>query len=118
MKSFFKSLVVAFALSSIFSQAGFAQMGYPTHPRDCDTYLSWQTNAQGNRGNLGQSMRPPTQTWLCQAKGVGQPDAFYAYSFYDINAGIAYDHSQYRCERELQRCEVRCAFVPISCIPY
>ena len=109
--------MITLGVNAVVASASFAQVGLPTW-RECDTYINWSTGVGMNTGNLLQMSGVPRQTWVCQAKGVNQQDYDNKYSFYDLSSGIAYDHSQYRCEREQGPCVVRCAFVPISCTPF
>lgn len=123
MKKFIFSVFLAFGFGMTLAPSSMAQVGggYFSSPRDCDTWLSWNYNAQWNRGNMPPMMGgrvDPKFIWFCQSKGTGMPDNYYNYHFYDLSQGISYDHSQFRCERDYQRCDVRCAYVPIACIPY
>ena len=118
MKNLLASLICALGLGAMITEAGLAQVGFPTWNNQCDTYLNWSNNVYWNRGDLRQETRIPSFTWFCQARAAGRSDSSYGYNFYDLSSAIAYDHSQYRCEREMKNCEVRCALVPVSCITY
>ena len=114
----------SFMLMAISGTATFAsaQTGIFNGVGNCDEWLNWTSNVRGNRGVMPTTRNTGGQrsnVWFCQAKGLNQAeDKYYDYGFYDLSSGVAYDHAQYRCEREQQKCEVRCAFVPYLCIPY
>jgi hypothetical protein len=89
---------------------------------NCVDQINWTTSVKGNRGQM-PVYRPSSNlgnVWTCQAKPTNAPDQkFWENSFYDVSSAVAFDHAEYRCEREYgnKSCIVRCTYVPYLCIP-